>query len=187
MTGVKLEYNANVVQVRINNAINQLEKPAPLFAIINEYLLQAHRQRFKEQRSPAGVPWAPLSPRYKRRKHRNQNKILALRGHLQGTLRGQYDNEGLEFGTNRIYGAIHQFGGDIKRKQRSTTLYFKRARDGSVGNRFVKKSRSNFAQDATVGGHSVHIPARPWLGTSADDDQTILNKALEYMDNALSG
>ena len=34
---------------------------------------------------------------------------------------------------------------------------------GRVGNRFVKKSRSNFAQDVQTGPSQIEIPARPYL------------------------
>lgn len=186
MAGVKLEYNANDAQQKVSGLIAGLEHPAPLFAVINEYLLQIHRKRFKEQRSPQGVRWEPLSPRYQKRKHRNSNKILTLRGYLQGTLRGQFDDDGLEFGTNQIYGAIHHFGGEIKKKRRAASVFFRQRANGSVGKRFVKKSKSNFAQDVTVKDHTVKIPARPWLGTSTDDDQVILNKTIKYLQRSVS-
>ena len=48
------------------------------------------------------------------------------------------------------------------------TLYFKRKRDGSVGNRFVKKGKSDFAQDASVKAHTVTIPSRPFLRSTLD-------------------
>ncbi|WP_420598631.1 phage virion morphogenesis protein [Neptuniibacter sp.] len=185
MAGVKIEYNDTGARRKVQGILGYLKHPAPLFAILNEYLLQIHRKRFREQISPDGTPWAPLSPRYQKRKHRNKNKILTLRGHLQGTLRGQYDDEGLEFGTNSVYGAIHNFGGSIKKKQRTSLLYFYQRKDGSVGNRFKKKNRSNFAQETSIKEHDVYIPARPWLGTSTQNDQTILDKTIKYLQRAV--
>ena len=127
----------------ITRVVDAVEHPAPLFRQINEYLLRAHETRFKAQKAPDGTPWQALTPAYWRRKRKNKDKVLTLNGYLRGTLRGQVSASGLEFGTNVIYGAIHQFGGEIKKQARVTTLHFMRASDGSVGNRFAKKSRSN--------------------------------------------
>lgn len=84
------------------------------FSVIGEKLLRSHRERFNRQRDPQGKPWAPLSPKYRARKKRNQDKILVLRGYLSGLLRYQAGGSRLELGTDRVYGATHQFG-DPKR------------------------------------------------------------------------
>ncbi len=84
----------------------------PVFADIGESLLPAHDERFKAQESPEGDPWAPLSERYQARKKRNKNRILVLDDLLGGTLRYQPSAASLVFGTDRVYGATHQFGRD---------------------------------------------------------------------------
>ncbi|WP_027670080.1 phage virion morphogenesis protein [Rheinheimera baltica] len=185
MAGVKAVITSDIGP-KLAGLIQNVEHPAPLFGVINEYLLQAHRTRFKQQVSPDGKAWQALSPRYAKTKRRNADKILTFRGFLQGTLRGQYDDKGLEFGTNSQYGAIHQFGGDIKRKASQRDLYFRQGKDGSVGNRFVKKKKSNFVQTVNVGPYTIRIPARPWLGTSKADEATILQKTQRYLQNAIA-
>lgn len=104
-----------------------------LFADIGEYLLISHEERFERQEAPDGTPWEPLNPKYQARKKKNQDLILVLEGYLRNTLAYDPRPDSLEFGTNRIYGATHQFG------------------DESRG-----------------------IPARPFLGISADDESKIL-------------
>lgn len=185
MAGVKAVITSDIGP-KLAALMQTIEHPAPLFAQINEYLLQAHRTRFQQQVSPDGKAWQALSPRYARRKRRNADKILTLRGHLQGTLRGQYDDTGLEFGTNREYGAIHHYGGTIQRAASQRDLHFRQGKDGSIGNRFVKKKNSNFVQTVNVGPYSIRIPARPWLGTSKADDATILQKTQRYLQNAVT-
>lgn len=185
MAGVKAVITSDIGP-KIAGLIQSIEHPAPLFGIINEYLHQAHRTRFKQQVSPEGKPWQALSPRYAKTKRRNKDKILTFRGYLQGLLRGQFDDKGLEFGTDRPYGAIHHFGGVIKRKASQRDVYFKQGKDGSVGNRFVKKSKSNFAQTVNVAAYTIRIPERRWLGTSKADDATILQKTQRYMQNAVT-
>lgn len=84
------------------------------FNVIGNKLLRTHKERFNQQRDPEGKPWAPLSPKYRARKKRNQDKILVLHGYLSGLLRYQAGADRLELGTDRIQGATHQFG-DPKR------------------------------------------------------------------------
>ncbi|SIQ30758.1 phage virion morphogenesis protein [Marinobacterium stanieri] len=189
MAGAHIEINLNnqSASSSLSTAVEALENPRPLLANIREHLTRIHRKRFSEQKAPDGTPWAPLSPRYRKRKRQNSDKILVLRGYLMNTLRGVIDDDGLAFGTDRAYGAVQHFGAQIQHQARDTTLYFKRNRDGSVGNRFVKSGRSDFAQDAKVGAHTTEIPARPWLGTSDEDDRDLLALARDYLAKATSG
>lgn len=185
MAGVKAIVTTDI-DTRLAELTAALDDRTALFAQINEYLHRAHRERFSKQVSPDGKAWQALSPRYAKTKRRNANRILVLRGHLLSWLRGQYDNDNLEFGTNQPYGAIHHFGGTIKRKARSQDLYFKQGQDGSVGNRFVKKKNSNFVQTVQVGEYNIKIPARPWLGLSNDNKAHIVKITQRYLKTAIS-
>lgn len=82
----------------------------PVFLDAGEALLTSHRRRFVDQVAPDGTPWAPLSERYRQRKRRLRDRILVLDGHLKDTLRYQASPHELLVGTDRIYGATHQFG-----------------------------------------------------------------------------
>lgn len=112
MAGVTIHVTAHDEALRaalakLNRAVLDLR---PAFRDIGEQLLIIHRDRFRAQRSPDGTPWAPLSPAYRARKAKNKDLILVLRGHLRDTLRYQVSATALAFGTDRIYGATHQFG-----------------------------------------------------------------------------
>ena len=78
----------------------------------------------------------------------------------------------LDIGTNLPYAAIQQFGGQIKVAAHQHTVYFRMNKRGEVGNRFVKKSKSNFAQDVQVGSHLINIPPRPYLLIQDEDEET---------------
>lgn len=182
MTGVKVDITSDVA-AKMAQLESLVANPAPLFAQLNEYMMRSTRARFKTQTSPSGEPWQALSARYHKRKHRNKDKILTFRGYLQGTLRGQFDDSGLTFGTNSVYGAIHQFGGIIQQKARQQTLNFRQGSDGSIGNRFVKKKKSNFSQRVSVGAYQIQMPARPWLGLSEQDRQFVTRLTLRYLNN----
>lgn len=182
MAGVTLEFDAAGALAAINEAAQAMGNPQAMFRDMGEYLLRAHARRFASQTAPDGTPWQALSPRYQRRKKKNQDKILVLDGHLMNTLRYQASNDELLFGTNRKYGAIHHFGGDIEIAARSQQAYFRQdGRSGEVGNRFVSRQKSNFAQQVTIGGYKITIPARPFLGTSDDDNYALVNIAMKYL------
>lgn len=146
---------------------------------IAEYLHQSTDDRFRQQVGPDGSPWAPLAPSTLARK--KGGRILRDKGTLQDTLRHSVSNDELSFGTDRPYGAIHQLGGKVQHAARSQQVYFRQGKDGSVGSRFVKKSRSNFAQWITRGEHSSEMPARPYLGLSEQDNGEILAIIHEYL------
>ena len=59
--------------------------------------------------------------------------------------------------------AVNEYGGTILISEKKRTLYFKQGKNGAVGTRFVKKSKSNFAQDVIVPEHTVTIPPRPFM------------------------
>lgn len=182
MAGVTLEFDAVAALAVVNEAAAALADPAPMLRDIGEFLLIAHDQRFASQASPDGTPWQALSPAYLKRKKKNRDKILVLDGFLKNTLRYQVSNNELLFGTNRIYGAMMHFGGSIDVAARSQQAYFRQdVKTGDVGNQFVSKRKSNFAQWVTIGTYTIQIPARPWLGISDDDNYAIAGIATRYL------
>jgi phage virion morphogenesis protein len=185
MAGARIELDNSDVIAGIQRVLDAVDNPAPLFEQITSHLIRSHNARFAAKVSPQGTPWKPLSPAYKRRKAKNADKVLVLTGAMRNTLRGQYANGEYLFGTNVPYGAFHHFGGVFKRAARKRTLFFKQGRDGTVGNRFVKENRSNFAQDVTIPEHTVTMDARPWLGTSSEDEKRILEMTKEYLQFAV--
>ncbi|MFC1025381.1 phage virion morphogenesis protein [Pasteurella multocida] len=161
MNGVKIEINTVQLSKILNQAMKTLANPKAMFAEMGEELLSIHRIRFLQQQSPDGTPWQPLSEEYKQSKRKNPDKILTLDGHLSETLRYQVSNDGVEFGSDRVYAAIHHFGGSIQPKT---------AHALHVGGRFFK---------------NVTIPARPWLGISEKDQAEMLNIARHHIKNAI--
>ena len=117
-------------------------------------------------------------------KHR-QGRVLRDSGALQNSISERADDDTAEVGTNLVYAAIHQFGGEIKRAARSQQAYFHQRKNGSVGNRFVKKSRSNFSQWVTIGSGVVNMPARPYLSLTHEDEAEIVDTVNQYLSEVL--
>lgn len=114
MAGITLELNAQATLGALRKAVAQLENPQPMFNDMGEYLLRSHSTRFKQQQTPDGQPWTPLSPRYKKQKKKNADRILFLDGYLANTLRYQTSPSELQFGSNRPYAALMHFGGVVQ-------------------------------------------------------------------------
>ncbi|WP_258232003.1 phage virion morphogenesis protein [Klebsiella pneumoniae] len=139
MSGVTLTFDAQDALNRLWDVRTEMMRPAPLLRSMGERLLEFHQQRFTEQTSPEGVPWQELSARYRKRKRKNADKVLTRDGYLRNTLRWQVNADELLFGTDRVYGAIHQFGGTIEIAARSQQAYYRQKKNGKVASQFVRK------------------------------------------------
>lgn len=107
------------------------------------------RLRFRTATAPDGTPWKPSL-----RATVSGGRTLTKDGHLSGSISARHGRDFAEWGVNRIYAAIHQFGGTIRAKN-GKALRFALAGGGF----------------ATV--KSVTMPARPFLGLSDDDKADI--------------
>lgn len=158
MTGAMLDVAIDSSQV--GKALEELGRRLDDFTTplndIGEYLHQSTDERFRRKVAPDGSPWAPLSPVTLARK--KGTAILREKGILQDTLRKQVASTELAFGTDRIYGAVHQFG------------------------------RKKGASGKTSKGGSIpwgDIPAREYLGLSTDDETEVLFIIREYLKNPI--
>jgi phage virion morphogenesis protein len=136
---------------------------------IGQVLLKGTRERFSRQVDPEGRPWAPLNPEYA--KGKRGGKILqvqGMRGGLLGSITAQLSgSHRLEVGTNKIYGAVHQFGATI-RPRSAEALVFR------LGGRLIRAKQ-------------VTIPARPYLGISAADRANSLVIVRDHIERRWQG
>lgn len=114
MAGARITVDIDTSEVskllkRIDLSISDIQ---PVFRDIGEYLLRSHDNRFRSGIDPQGNPWKELSPAYLKTKPKNKDKVLVLSGDLMDSLNYNISGSQLSFGTNKIYGATHQFGRD---------------------------------------------------------------------------
>lgn len=112
MAGATIDIDDLAVKTKLQQLQDKVGNLEPVFADIGEYLLLSTDNRFNAQTDPDGHEWAKLSDAYLAEKPYNQDKILTLDGGLQEELQSQITGQELFFGTNKIYGATHQFGRD---------------------------------------------------------------------------
>lgn len=155
---IRIDSNLPLMQ-RLFKAMQQMgANPEPLLRDIAFLGENSTRERFRSQTGPDGQRWKPSL-----RAQLFGGKTLTKDGHLGDSITSTADRTTAAWGTNRIYAAIHQFGGEIKAKA-AGGLRFK------IGERWTTKRQ-------------VTLPARPFLGVSAEDEQDILDLVSDHLSN----
>lgn len=126
-------------------------RPADAMEDIAIYGEASTRQRFVDQAGPDGQAWPPSQ-----RVQEHGGKTLIQDRHLLDSIVSNSGADFAEWGSDVIYAAIHQFGGEIVPKS-AESLFF-RLPDGT--GRRVKK---------------VTIPERPYLGFNDDDEVNVID------------
>jgi phage virion morphogenesis protein len=145
-----------------------MEQTAPLMAQISEYLWRSTRDRFKTQTGPDDKAWKTLQPRYKEGKPKAQReRILTLMGYLRERIVKDSDARSATVGSDRVYAAIHQFGG--------------RTSPHVIAPRYKKALAFNGVVRKSVQHPGSNIPARPFLGLSDADRKEIGEITLDFL------
>ena len=164
------------------------ESPRSIWEAIGNYGESSTRLRFARQIGPDGQKW-----KASKRALKTGGQTLRLKGHLLGSMSYRANNSGAEWGSNKVYAAIHQFGGKIDRLAFSSTLRLRTGRGGALLRQkdhshlavFAKASHKQAVERRyTVGAHAITMPARPYLGVNADDGREMLKLADEAIDLA---
>lgn len=189
MSGFSIQIDDRALQAALRDLQLRLADLRPAMAGIGQALVTATDLDFRAQQDPWGKAWTRLSASTLRRRRKGRgrggDKILRDSGRLANSISYRAGKDSVAVGTNVVYAAIHQFGGTIARAARTGTVYFRHnKRTGTVGNKFVRRSRSNFAQDVNIGAHSISIPPRPFLpvrGGRVDLPQDTLDDVLDIL------
>jgi len=133
MTGITLTVDDAALRRALDRLAHKVDDLSPALRDIGEYLVRTTDLRFRAEVAPDGTPWAQNSDttllRYLNKggkgftkkgrlsargaKRLGMKKILRADGFLQDTIRYQLADGGraVEIGTDRVYGAMQQFGG----------------------------------------------------------------------------
>lgn len=174
MTGARItvEFQATPIRGYLDRLRFTLSRPEELTEPIGIRLRDNTQDRFAAERAPDGTPWERLNPAYAEIKR--GPGILRGPNWSRSGMAGMitYEAAGWEVavGSNKVYAAIHQFGGTIRPKRRGGLLTL-RTPEGAVW---------GVAREVT-------IPARPYLGLSAEDERDVLDIIEDWHDRAGRG
>lgn len=129
----------------------------PLMETLGEVLVQGTRRRFESGVAPDGTPWAPSI-----RVQKEGGKTLMLERRLRNSVQSLASATQVEVGSDLIYAGVHQLGATI-RPVNAKALRFELP--GGLG---------------VVSVSQVVIPARPYLGISANDEASIEHTVTLY-------
>lgn len=160
---ITLEFNASAVFDQLDKARGALDDMTPVFDDIAEYMVKSTRDRFVSSTAPDGTRWRKKSPTtlaaYLARGDGNRPKpLIGPSGRLGKEIAQLVTRDSAEIGSALEYSAVMQNG----------------AKKGAFG-----KGRN---------GRPVpwgDIPARVWLGISAEDERNILDIIDEHLEEAV--
>lgn len=139
------DFEIKIEEAQVLAALKRLRAfgidPTPAMQDIATLGESSTRLRFRTETGPDGRKWKPSL-----RVQLRGGKTLTKDGHLSGSVSSNHGRNFAEWGVNRIYAAIHQFGGYAGRAA---------GKAGPIRRAF--------------------IPARPYLGVSDSDAQGMLD------------
>lgn len=157
----RIEIDDRQVQSALDRLIATGQSPREIMRDIAAYGESSTEKRFKDGVGPDGTPWKPSW-----RVQERGGKTLVGHGHLMD-INADSGDDFAEWGSNAIYAAIHQAGGEIRPKT-AKSLFFKTP--GGEGRRLK----------------SVTIPARPYLGINEQDEENIIDIVNSHLQNAVN-
>lgn len=121
MTGVDLSYDLrdleNVADA-LNRALGVLSQ-RELLDVVGAIAESGSRRRIQyEKKDPDGKRWKPWSRHYAQTRH-SGHSLLSGEGHLLDSIQHSVDGDSVSVGSNKVYAAIHQFGGAAGRGQKA--------------------------------------------------------------------
>ena len=165
MAGASLGFTTQghrVVEQRLHALAAQFGDLSPLMDIFGLYLESSTIERFDTETAPDGSKWTPSI-----RARDQGGKTLTDKGLLKASQTYRAGSDEVEWGSNLIYAAPHNFGATI-RPLNGEFLSF--ALPGGLGFRRVRE---------------VVLPQREFLGINDEDETELLALAGDYAIDAV--
>ncbi len=170
---ITIEINTQALQNSLSELEGRLKNRRPLMANLARILHNAVDDNFAANGRPG---WKPL--KYPR--PRGGSGILQSSGHLRNSMTTQADNNRAVVGTNVVYAAIHNFGGQtsphVIRPKNGKALAF-----GGKWSGRGKKRRYSGTVVAQVNHPGSKIPARPFMTLQPADEAALADAVRDYL------
>lgn len=146
----EIRINSKEIEQALGEVMGKIAHPAQLMESIGTALSSVTAQNFQAQGRPK---WLGLQRPGEKRKG---GMILQDSGRLRDSVVASHTDNSVTIGTNVVYAAIHQFGGQTK----AHTILPKNGKALKFNGRFAKK----------VNHPGSKIPARPFLPMTKDGE-----------------
>lgn len=165
MSGVSISVTIQdrAVQEAFRTLAFRMGNTQPVMAAIGTELVASTHMRFVTQTDPEGNAWQALNTAYAATKR--NTRILTESGRLRDSINAQAGQDEVRVGTNVIYARVHQEGATIRPKDASALVFF-------IGGDLIKAK-------------SVTLPARLYLGISAEDETSVAEIVFSFVERYL--
>ncbi len=172
MIDIDLPYDHIIQQLR--ELLGRVQQREGLMATLAGTMHRAVEDNFAEQGRPAWEPLQDSTIEARRKAGTWPGPILQRSaGGLAASIQDAWDNNSATVGTNKVYAAIHQFGGTTKphviKPKYKRALAF-----GGVVVRQVQHPGSK-------------IPARPFLALTPEDGDDLVRDAEDWLEGQILG
>ena len=113
---IEIKVDDKEIQQLLKRLISKTENLRPLMKNIAGIMLDSVEENFEKEGRP--YKWQGLAkPTIKQRTKKGYwpGRILQVRGELAASITSKYDENSAVVGTNKVYAAIHQLGGEAGR------------------------------------------------------------------------
>ncbi|MFH0702861.1 MAG: phage virion morphogenesis protein [bacterium] len=113
---IEIKIDDREIKALLKKLAAKTENLRPLMKNIAGIMIDSVEENFEKEGRPE--KWTPLAPstiKQRTKKGYWPGKILQMRGELAASITSKYDDNSSIVGTNKVYAAIHQFGGDAGR------------------------------------------------------------------------
>lgn len=180
----------NLLQQKASEINNMMMRTMPIKA---GAIAKAH---FQENFRKGGFvnnglqSWKPAKRLSAKRKsaRNNYKTLLSSRNHLFSSIRYESGVGEVKIINDVPYAKIHNEGGTVTIPARTAVLAFRRIKSGKDKGRtrFTKNTaKAHFAQKATIGGHTIMMPKRQFIGESKELNDKVTAKITEELTKIL--
>ncbi|XPV77684.1 MAG: phage virion morphogenesis protein [Desulfovibrio sp.] len=110
MAGASFEMDLSGLDMALKGALRKIQETQDVMEQAGEILVNSTKLRFKDQADPEGKAWDSSQ-----RAEAVGGQTMVESGQLRSSIVAQVSSKTLLVGTNKEYGAIHQFGGEAGR------------------------------------------------------------------------
>jgi phage virion morphogenesis protein len=112
---IEIKIDDKEIQQLLQKLVKKTSELRPLMRNIAGIMADSAEENFEQEGRPDWKELSPATIKQRTKKGYYPGKILQMRGELAASITSDYDDDSAVVGTNKIYAAIHQFGGPAGR------------------------------------------------------------------------